>query len=100
MEAYIHTCFSAPRKACAGGGGAWGGGGRETEILPLLKMAPLPPGLGNFKELSRDPHPELDAEPQVGQDSAGMFWLACTPDSPRGFAGRPPSCSPRESVLG
>lgn len=44
------------------------GQGNETEILPVLKMAPLPPCLGNFhgKELSRNPHPGIGPEQEGG----------------------------------
>lgn len=80
MENSIRTCFSALPSAGvwkAGGKVGVGGGQRhETEVLPALKMAPLPPGLGTFTETSRaEIHiPALDAEQQGGAGLGGATF--------------------------
>ena len=48
MGNYIHTCSSAPLSGVWKAAGKLARGqGHETQILPVLRMALLLPGLGN-----------------------------------------------------
>lgn len=75
--------FYSPQRGAEGGGDWEWGAGKWNGFLPVLKMAPLPPGPGNCHRAARQrPTPQCwQQNSRVELGLAGHAWLTCRPCS-------------------